>query len=173
MLSIIWYLLRRRTSFLFTIPFRASFSTHFLLSQWPSQFLFLFFISSSIILPSPLFLVQLHVLFCLSILHAPSFSISTSQMLPVVFAHSVVVSKSPHHTTLHSTQNTSLESRRSKKVGECFRRAQSEIEIPRAMLPFRHSNLIKYFGMRSWFLAMLQADAESVHVESLPLTVQE
>ena len=29
-------------------------------------------------------------------------------MLPVVFAHSVVVSRSLHHTTLHSTQNTSL-----------------------------------------------------------------
>ena len=29
-------------------------------------------------------------------------------MLPVVFAHSVVVSRFLHHTTLHSTQNTSL-----------------------------------------------------------------
>ena len=36
-----------------TIPSRAFFSRQFLLSQWPSQFLFLFFISSSIILPSP------------------------------------------------------------------------------------------------------------------------
>ena len=56
----------------------------------------------------PLFLAQLLFLFCLSILHAPSFSIPTSQMLPVVFAHSVVVSKSLHHTTLHSTHSTSL-----------------------------------------------------------------
>ena len=46
--------------------------------------------------------------FFLSILHAPTFSISTSQMLPVIFAHSVVVSKSLHHITLHSTQTTSL-----------------------------------------------------------------
>ena len=47
-------------------------------------------------------------LFCLSILCAPSCSIPTSQMLPGVFAHSVVVSKSLHHTTLHSIQSTSL-----------------------------------------------------------------
>ena len=56
----------------------------------------------------PLFLVQLYFLFCLSILHAPSFSIPTSQMLPVVFAHSVIVSRSLYHKTLQSTQNTSL-----------------------------------------------------------------
>ena len=41
------------TFFPFTIPSRSSFSRQFLLSQWPSQFLFLFFISSSIILPFP------------------------------------------------------------------------------------------------------------------------
>ena len=51
----------------------------------------------------PLLLAQLHFLFCPSI-HAPSFSIPTSQMLPVVFAHSVLVSRSLHHITLHSTQ---------------------------------------------------------------------
>ena len=91
-------------------PSRASFSRQFLLSQWPSQFLFLFFISSSINLffLLPLFLAQLHFLFCLSILHAPSFSIFTSQMLPIVFAHSVVVSKSLHQSTLHSTESTLL-----------------------------------------------------------------
>ena len=53
MLSIIWYLLLPRTIFPFTIPSRASFSRQFLLSQWPSQFLFLLFISSSIVLLSP------------------------------------------------------------------------------------------------------------------------
>ena len=53
MLSIIWYLLLPRTFFLFTMPSRASFSRQFLLSQCPSQFLFLFLISYSIILPSP------------------------------------------------------------------------------------------------------------------------
>ena len=71
------------------------------------------FFSSSLSVPAlffllPLFLAQLHFLFCLFILHAPSFSISTSQMLPVVSVHCDVVSKSLHHTTLHSTQNTSL-----------------------------------------------------------------
>ena len=66
----------------------------FLLSQWPSQFLYLFFSSSSIILPSPTLSSTAAFLFCLSILHAPSFSMSTSQMFPVVFAHYVVESKS-------------------------------------------------------------------------------
>ena len=53
MLSIIWYLLLPQTFFQFIIPSRASFSRQFFLSQWPSQFLFLFLISCSIILPSP------------------------------------------------------------------------------------------------------------------------
>ena len=53
MLSIIWYLLLLpQTFFPFTIPPRSSYSRQFLLSHWPSKFLFLFFISSSIILPS-------------------------------------------------------------------------------------------------------------------------
>ena len=90
----------------FIIPSRSSFSRHFLFSQCPSQFLFLFFISSSIILPSPTLSSTTAFLFCMSILHTPSFSISTSQMLPVVFAHSVVVFKFLHHTTLHSTKST-------------------------------------------------------------------
>ena len=73
------------------------------------------FFSSSLSVPAsffllPLFLAQLHILFCLSSLHAPSFSIPTSQMLPDVFVNSVVVSRSLHHTTLHSTQSTSLDS---------------------------------------------------------------
>ena len=82
----------------------------FLLSQWPSQCIFLFFISSSIILRSPTLSSTTAFLSPLTILHAPSFSISTSQMLPVVFSHSVVAFKSLHHTTLHSTQSTSLSS---------------------------------------------------------------
>ena len=53
MLSIIWYLLLPRTFFPFTIPSIPYVSRQFLLSQWPSQLLFLFFISSSIVLPSP------------------------------------------------------------------------------------------------------------------------
>ena len=63
------------------------------------------FFSASLSVPAlffllPLILAQLHFLFCLSILHAPCFSTPTSQILPVVFAHSVVVFKSLHHTTL-------------------------------------------------------------------------
>ena len=108
-LSIIWYLILPRTFFPFTISPRprVSLSKQFFLSQWPSRFLFLFFISSSIILPSPTLSSTTAFLFCLSILHALFFSISTSQMLPVVFAHSVVVSMSMHHTTLYFTQSTS------------------------------------------------------------------
>ena len=50
-----------------TIPSRAFFGRQFLLSHWPSQFLFLFLINSSIIFS------------CQSILHSPSFSISPLQ----------------------------------------------------------------------------------------------
>ena len=75
--------------------------------SWRSQFLFFFFISSSIILPSAT-LSSATAFFILSVHFTRS--ISTSQMLPVVFAHSVVVPKSLHHTTLHSTQSTSLAS---------------------------------------------------------------
>ena len=88
------------------IPSRTFFCRQFLLSQWPGQFLLLIF--NSLLLP--LFLAQLHFLFCLSILHSPSFSISTPQMLPVAFANSVVMSKSLYHTTLHSTKGTLLAS---------------------------------------------------------------
>ena len=108
MLSIIWYLLLFLTFFPFTIPSTASFSRQFLLSQWPVNLF-----SSSLSVPAlflllPLFLAQLNVLFCVPVLHVPSFFISTYQMLPVVFAHSVVVSKSLQHTTILSTQSTSL-----------------------------------------------------------------
>ena len=110
-LSIIWYLLLPRNVFshLPYLPEHPSACSSFLASGpanlFPSSLsiLALFFLL-------PLFIAQLHVLFCLSILHHPSFSISTSQMLPIVFAQSVVVSKSMHHTTIHSTQSTSLSS---------------------------------------------------------------
>ena len=84
MLSIIWYLLLQRTFFTFTIPSRESFSRQFLLSQWPSQFYYSSLSVPALLFLLPLCLAQLHFLFCLSILHAPSFSIYTSQMLPVV-----------------------------------------------------------------------------------------
>ena len=61
MLSTIWYLLPR-TFFPFIIPSRSSFSRQFLLSQWPSQFRFIF-VTSSIILPSPT-LSSTTVFFC-------------------------------------------------------------------------------------------------------------
>ena len=64
---------------------------------------------AALIFALPLFPEQLRFLFCLSILHAPSFSISTSQMLPFIFAHSIIVSKSLHHTMpLHTKHLTSL-----------------------------------------------------------------
>ena len=73
-LSIIWYILLPRTFFPFTIPSRASFSRQFLLSQWPSQFLSIFFISFSILLPSPtLSSTTALFLFCLSILQRSIF----------------------------------------------------------------------------------------------------
>ena len=51
--EVVYYLISFVTNFLpFTIPSRASFSRQFLLGQRHSQFLFFFFISSSIILPS-------------------------------------------------------------------------------------------------------------------------
>ena len=108
LLSVICYLLLPRTFFPFTIPSRVSFSRQFLLSQSPSQFLFLFFISSSILLPSPTLSSITEYLFCLvyfthSIL--PHIHISNASSH---FYHSVVVSKSLHHTTPHSTQSTSL-----------------------------------------------------------------
>ena len=80
------------------LPSRASFSRQVLLSSGPVNFFSSSFSSSTI------------AFFILSILHAPSFSISTFQMLQVIFAHSITLSKSLHHTTLHSTQNTSLAS---------------------------------------------------------------
>ena len=106
---LILYIPLSRTFFPFTIPSRESFSRQFLLSQWPSQFLFFLFISSTIILPSSILSsTTKFFLFCLSISHAPAFSTSTYQMFPAVFAHSVVVLKSLHRTTLHSTQSISL-----------------------------------------------------------------
>ena len=44
-------------------PIYHSFSMQFLLSQWPSQFLFLFLSVSTLFFPPPLFLAQLHF-FC-------------------------------------------------------------------------------------------------------------
>ena len=86
------------------------FSRQFFLSQWPNQFIFLFFISCSIILPSPIlsnttavFILSVH--FTRSILLLIHISNDSSRF------HSFrLVSKSLHHITLHSTQSTSLAS---------------------------------------------------------------
>ena len=79
--KVVYHLISSAANFLpFTIPSRASVSRQFLLSHWPRQFLFLFFISSSIILPSHTISSTTAFVFCLSILYAPYFSISVSEM---------------------------------------------------------------------------------------------
>ena len=98
--------------------FKLSFHSPFLLENPSAGSSFLAsgptnFFSSSLLVPAlffllPFFLAQQHFLFYLSILQAPSFSLSTSLILPLIFAHSGIVSKSLHHTTLQSTQSTSL-----------------------------------------------------------------
>ena len=110
MLSIIRYLLLPRTFFPFTIPSRAFFSRQFLLIQWPSQFLFLFLISYSIILPSPTLssttaFLNFSVHFTRSILlHS---HISSASSCFCSFRRSVQVS-APYNTTLHTKRFTSL-----------------------------------------------------------------
>ena len=107
---IIWYLLLPRTFFPFTIPSRASFSRQFLLSQWPSQFLFLFFVSSSIILPSPT-LSSSTAFFTLSVHFTRSIllhtHISNASSCFYSFRRSVQVS-APYNTTFHTKHFTSL-----------------------------------------------------------------
>ena len=75
------------------------------LDSGPANFLYSSLSVSVLFVLLPLSLAHLNFLICLSILHAPSFCMSTSQMLAVVFAHSVDVSKSLHHKALRSTQN--------------------------------------------------------------------
>ena len=106
----IWYLLLPRTFFPFTIPSRASFNRQFLLSQWPSRFLFLFFISCNIILPSTtlpnttvFFILPVH--FTRSILlHIHIWNASSSVCS---LRRSVQVSAS-YNATLHRKHCTSL-----------------------------------------------------------------
>ena len=69
------------------------------------------FFSSCLSVPAlfvilPLFLAQLHFLLCLSISHAQSFSISTSQMLPVVFC--TIQVSAPYNTTLYTNYFSSF-----------------------------------------------------------------
>ena len=108
MLSIILYLLLQRSFFPFTKPFRASFSSQFLLSQRPSQFIFLFFISSSIILPSPALsriTAYFSVHFTCSILLHIHISNASSRFLLIRWCVQV---SAPYYTTLHSNHFTSL-----------------------------------------------------------------
>ena len=98
-----------RTFFPITIHSKASFSRQFLLSQRPSQFLFLFFIIFSIILPSPTlssttaFLI-LSVHFTRSILFHVHISNASSRFC--TFRRSVQVSTS-YNATLHTRHFTS------------------------------------------------------------------
>ena len=89
---------------------RASFSRQFLLSKWRSQFLFLFFVSSSILLPSPTFSSEtaffiLSVHFTRSILLHTHISNASSCFCS--FRRSVQVS-APYNTTLHTKHFNSL-----------------------------------------------------------------
>ena len=109
--KVVYNLISCAANFLpFTIPSKASFSSSLFSASGPANFFFYSLSVPKLFFLLPLFLAQLNFLFCLFILHAPSFSIPTSKKLPVVIAHSVLVSWSLHHTTLHSTQNTSLAS---------------------------------------------------------------
>ena len=110
MLSIVWFLLQPRTFFPFTIPSRAFLNIQFLLSQWPSQFLFLFFISSSIIFLS-LNISSITAFFLLSV-HFTRFivlhiHISNASSCFCSFRRSVQVS-APYKATLHIKNCTSL-----------------------------------------------------------------
>ena len=98
----------RELSFRLTFLLEHPSAVNSFLASGPANFFSLSLSVPALCFLLPLFLAQLHFLFCLSILHTPSFLISISQMLPVVFAHSIIVSKSLHHTTLDSTQSTSL-----------------------------------------------------------------
>ena len=123
MLSIIWYILLPRTFFSFTIPSRACFSKQFLLSQWPSQFLFLFFISYRIVLPFPtlsstteFFIFSVH--FTRPILLHIHISNASSRFCS--FRRTVQVS-APYNATLHTMHFTSpLLSSFSKVSRKCF-----------------------------------------------------
>ena len=74
----------------------------------PANFFFSSLLNSTLFVFRPLFLTQLHFLFCLSISHAPFFSIYTFLMLIVVPPHSILMSMFLHCTMPHSTQNNLL-----------------------------------------------------------------
>ena len=93
MLSIIWYLLLPLTFYQFTISSRDSFRRQFLLSQWPSQFF------SYLSVPAFFSVCSFYTLHPSPYPHLKCFQF--------LFAHSVLVPKSLHHTTVHSTRSTS------------------------------------------------------------------
>ena len=106
----------------FTIPSRASFSRQFLLSQWHSKYFSLFFISSSIILPSPtlsstteFFILSVH--FTRSITHHIHISKASSRFCS--FCRSVQIS-APFNTTLHTKHFTSPVVLFSRARRKCF-----------------------------------------------------
>ena len=109
--NVVYYLIRSSASIWLPVYLssRASVSRQFLLSQWPSQFLFLF-ISSSIILPAPtlsstteFFIFSAN--FTRSILLHIHISKASSRFCS--FRHSFQVS-APFNATLHTKHFTSL-----------------------------------------------------------------
>ena len=125
---------------------RVSFSKQFLLSQWPSQFLFLFLISSSIILPSPtlssttaFFILPVH--FTISILLYTHISNASSCFCS--FRRSVHVS-APYNTTLHTKHLTSL-----------FRSSFSKVPQETLLFLLKASFAITILCFTSWQQFML------------------
>ena len=104
--NVVYHLISSSASNFFPIyhTFRASLSRQFLLSQWPSQFLFLFLTSPSIILPSPTLSSTTAFFIQYILLHI---HISNASSCFCSFRRSVHVS-APHNTTFHTKHFTSL-----------------------------------------------------------------
>ena len=120
--------------------FRAYFSRQFLLDQWPSQFLFLFLISSSIVLPSPT-LSSTTAFFILSV-HFTRFMLLHIHILNASccfcsFRRSVQVSV-PYNATLHTKLFTIL------CLSFFFPRASEKASVPVKSV-FCHCHLMLYF----------------------------
>ena len=105
MLSIIWYLLLPRTYFPFIIPSRASYSKRSFLASDPVNFSPYSLSVPALFFLLPLFLAQLHFLFWLSILHAPSISNASNRFCS--FRRNVQVS-APLNAILYTKHFTSV-----------------------------------------------------------------
>ena len=109
--KVVYHVISSAANFLpFTIPSRASFSRQLLFSQWPSQFLFLFFIISSIILSSPTLsnttaFFILSVYFTCSILLHIRVRIASSRFCSL---RRIVQVSALYNATIHAKHFTSL-----------------------------------------------------------------